>query len=791
MTVIPLTTGSYKKQAQGCAFREIPAEAFLTALTRHRCGQKDGPWYVAGQFRGNHRCKENLVFRQDISIDLDDGTSREELNAALAKLGYRAAVYSTYNHRPDCQKWRIAFLLDRTLPPEQWLQVYRKIADRVGLEYDRSCADPARLFFTPRFPEGPALPPEAWIHQGKPFITADDFIIDEPQPLHEATLSSDSTSSYGQATLHTLLRRLAEAENGSRNNELNSVAFEAGQLIGGGELDRAEAEALLMEKALEIGLEPRETAATIRSGITAGVKRPRLCPFGDSSTADEVMSSKGIELDNVIDAAFQGQKGCASLYIKLFSGRFCFDHASGQWYQYGGHYWVREDIGTPIAAADQLQALSKKAAAELYGKVTLLGQQQAIADEEDPKIAVQIKALKAKQKAVGGIIGQLNTLHFRKQVVEFAAQGPKSLGITGSEWDTDPWTLACANGIVNLRTGELKPGTPKQFIKSPCPTAYNPAATCPQFKNTLTEIFNDDMELIAFVKRVFGMALIGDSFQKQFLIVLCGQGRNGKDTLVAAIGHVLGQHLAGPIAPEMLLDGGKFGRRSSAGPSPDIMRLRGLRLAWASETSQGRRFDAGKSKMLSGGGAIVGREPYGRHEIEFQQSHVIFLLTNHRPHAPVDDYAFWKRIRSIPFEVSFVDDPQAANEKKVDRSLPNKLKTEAPGILRWLVEGCREYQELGLNAPETVMAATRQYQRDEDTVMDFLEENCEIDPDGQCSASMIYRQYKRWSEQGGMKPMSQTAFGRDMGKRFNRARDPKNRKLVYDGLRLLNEMFEV
>ena len=95
------------------------------------------------------------------------------------------------------------------------------------------------------------------------------------------------------------------------------------------------------------------------------------------------------------------------------------------------------------------------------------------------------------------------------------------------------------------------------------------------------------MELISFVQVVIGMALIGISSQKQYLIILSGAGRNGKDTLIAIINYVLGSYLSGPIAPELLLDQGKFGRRASGAPSADIMRLRGLRLAWVSETSQG------------------------------------------------------------------------------------------------------------------------------------------------------------------------------------------------------------
>jgi putative DNA primase/helicase len=491
-----------------------------------------------------------------------------------------------------------------------------------------------------------------------------------------------------------------------------------------------------------------------------------------------------IETKDVIAAAFDDQKGCANLFIRLNKERFCFDHAANLWYRFDAHYWVVEDIGTPIKQIDELQLLFKLAEAGLAGEITLIGQEEKQTTEDTKRLTLTAKCrtLKAKSKTVKAIIKKLNTLIFRKQVVEFAAQGPGTLGISGSEWDCSPWELACKNGVVDLKTGYLRPGQPCDYIKSPCLTEYDLKAECPKFLQFLSEIFNDDGELVEFIQRILGMGLIGSSFQKQYLIILTGQGRNGKDTLLSVVGHVLGPHLAGPIAPEMLLDNGKFGRRSSSGPTPDVMRLRGLRIVWASETSQGRRFDAGKAKQLTGGGSIVGRPPYGRHEIEFEQSHLIILLTNHRPHAPVDDYAFWKRIRTVPFTQSFVDDPQAVNEHKVDKNILVKLKKESSGILRWMAKGCLAYQHDGLNHPVEVRAANEDYRRSEDTLQDFIDEECFIHPNASCQSSRLYQRYKAWASEGGIKAMSHKAFGEQMGRRFKKR---TSNGVIYEGVGLV------
>lgn len=149
--------------------------------------------------------------------------------------------------------------------------------------------------------------------------------------------------------------------------------------------------------------------------------------------------------------------------------------------------------------------------------------------------------------------------------------------------------------------------------------------------------------------------------------------------MLEIIKEVLGSSLAGAIQSELLLNQDRI--RSSSGPSPDVMRLRGLRLVWASETQEGRKLDAGKVKLLTGGGELTARAPYGKYEITFSQSHTLFLLTNSKPHAPADDYALWKRLILIPFTMSFVENPQDVNEKKADKYLIEELKKEKEGIL--------------------------------------------------------------------------------------------------------------
>ena len=210
------------------------------------------------------------------------------------------------------------------------------------------------------------------------------------------------------------------------------------------------------------------------------------------------------------------------------------------------------------------------------------------------------------------------------------------------------------------------------------------------------------------------------------------------------------------------------------------MSLKGLRIAFASETEEGRKLNLGKVKWLVGGDTLVGRPMYGKNQIRFEPTHTLLLQTNNKPHASSDDYAFWQRVILIPFTLSFVDKPVDENEQDVDKELLDKLKKEAEAILAWLVRGCLEYQLKGLKPPSEVFEATQEYRDDEDILGHFIDECCEIDDAVEITASGLYKAYTEWCDKNGHHSLNQTNFGRKMGIRFKK--DKKSRPVKYLGV---------
>jgi putative DNA primase/helicase len=362
--------------------------------------------------------------------------------------------------------------------------------------------------------------------------------------------------------------------------------------------------------------------------------------------------------------------------------------------------------------------------------------------------------LEKLKKRIYGKIYWFRSDKGRNACLKFARTcGETSLSIRGDELDVNPWLLGCPNGVLDLRSGKFRDGRQSDNISKTCNVEWKGIdESAPHWEEWLKQVFDNDNpdeeerikqrdELIAFVRRVFGYGIAGLNIEHIF-VVLHGQGRNGKDTFVNIISHVLGT-MAGTIQSEMLLS--SKNTKSSAGPSPDVMGLKGLRLAFASETDEGQRFSPAKVKWYTGGGQLVGRHPHDKYEIRFMPTHTLVLLTNHKPGTPTDDFAFWERVHLIPFKLSFVDrDPVGANERRVIKGVSEMLKEEGSGILAWLVMGCLLYQRDGLKPPQVVIEATSDWRRDDDLLADFLEECCEDVELNEESSADLYARFAKW-----------------------------------------------
>jgi putative DNA primase/helicase len=331
--------------------------------------------------------------------------------------------------------------------------------------------------------------------------------------------------------------------------------------------------------------------------------------------------------------------------------------------------------------------------------------------------------------------------------------------------DADPFLLACPNGTLDLRTGRVRAHNPSDLISRGTAIPYDAGARCPRWLHFLREVFDGDDDLISFVHRAVGYSLAGDT-REQVLFVCHGYGANGKSVFRETVSLILGD-LAVTAAFDTFLRG-----RGDHGPRNDIARLHRARFVAASESGSERRLDEALVKALTGEDTVAARFLYGEH-FEFKPEFKIWLFTNHLPRVEGDDDAIWRRIRLVPFSVSFMG--------KEDRNLGEALAEEAPGILAWAVEGCLDYQRNGLGLPPAVAQATKEYREDEDILSSFIAERCIFE--GSVEAARFRTVYEQFCFEVGERPLSASALGRALSKRGISGKRRADGR-IYRGIRL-------
>lgn len=352
------------------------------------------------------------------------------------------------------------------------------------------------------------------------------------------------------------------------------------------------------------------------------------------------------------------------------------------------------------------------------------------------------------------------------------ARSATSLAVAPEDLDRDPWLLNCANGTVDLRTGDLRPFARDDLMTKRSPARYDARAACPTWIAFLERIFAGDADLIGFMQRSAGYSLTGSTAER-VMFILFGAGRNGKSTFLEVVRHVMGAYASGTPASTIMAQRNK-------GIPNDIARLKGARFVSASETSEAAEIDEAFIKVATGGDVITARF-LNAEFFDFLPQFKIWLATNHKPSIKGTDPAVWDRIRLVPFTVRIPDD-------QLDKALRDKLIAEADGILQWLIAGCLDWRQRGgLGEPDAVAAATAEYRVGEDTFGPFLADRCDVQPAVSATAKELYAAYLEWAAEAGEEKLSQRRFGDRLRAQGFRAGKGTAGRRRWAGLRVLSK----
>lgn len=324
--------------------------------------------------------------------------------------------------------------------------------------------------------------------------------------------------------------------------------------------------------------------------------------------------------------------------------------------------------------------------------------------------------------------------------------------------DSDPMLagLNNAQAVIDLATGKVRLAGPSDFVtKCLRVSKIGETIKATRWLQFLVQVFGDDKELIDWLHRWCGYLLTG-STQEQIMLFCYGHGANGKSIFAETLRHVLGDY-GRSVPVESLCDS----KRNAGGATPDLADLIGCRLAMSSETEDGQALAESLVKSLVAGDTISARPLYGR-PVQFVPAFKLLMLGNHRPVIRGTDNGIWRRIRLLPFSRTFEPDER-------DPALLDKLKTEAPHILAWMVEGCLQWQRRGLaDVPTVIAAQTKDYREEQDLVGQWLAERVDSGSAAagcKCPSKLLYKDYCEWAVAYGLRLCSAIAHGRRLRER--------------------------
>ena len=296
------------------------------------------------------------------------------------------------------------------------------------------------------------------------------------------------------------------------------------------------------------------------------------------------------------------------------------------------------------------------------------------------------------------------------------AKGHQSVLRDMDDFDAISTDLACANGIVDLRTGKLRAFNRDDLTTHNTGVVYDPEADMDwwlEFIDQTTE--NNDQEeqeaLKQYLQLAAGYTATGLNTQECFFII-SGPPASGKSTYIDGLMTAIGTY-----ATTSQSDTFMYRRGKDAAPN-ELARMAGQRLVSVSEIRDGDFFNEALIKQITGGDRIIARHLYHQ-AFEYTPQFKLWIGTNHDPISY--DAAMLRRIKRIKFK-------HVVPYEKRSSSLKLKVRDKdagAPAILRWIVEGATKFLNTGtLQEPASIIASAHEYRAETDIFGRFMNTSC-------------------------------------------------------------------
>lgn len=306
------------------------------------------------------------------------------------------------------------------------------------------------------------------------------------------------------------------------------------------------------------------------------------------------------------------------------------------------------------------------------------------------------------------------------------------LEIEIEELDANPFDLNTPEGIIDLKTGQMKPHDPRAMCTKM--TMFSPSDGGEKmWDDFLNVVTRNDKEFKNYLQYIAGQAVIGKIYHEG-IVIAYGDGANGKSTLFNTIFDVLGDY-SGKIQAEALTTRVKNAK-------VDLAELLGKRFILASETEEGQRLSIGMLKQIASVDDIVAEKKY-HDPFTFTPSHLTVLYTNYLPKVGSNDKGTWRRLIVAPFNAEITNPQKDFAEKLIARS--------SGAVMKWLVEGAQLFLKANYNLPKckAVDDAIKKYHDENDWLSSFVEDCCIVGKNEKVTGGRLYEVYKEWSTEMG------------------------------------------
>ena len=416
-----------------------------------------------------------------------------------------------------------------------------------------------------------------------------------------------------------------------------------------------------------------------------------------------------------------------------------FDRERGIWYVYDGKVWQPDENALAVAE------LAKILADRLY------------------TFALQITDEDTRNR----YIKRVQKLQMRKNRRTMIEDAKSVYPVSHTVFDRNTNLFNCQNGTLNLTTGEFRPHDPADFLTMMSGITYDPDAACPRWEQFISEVMCNDADLALYLQKALGYALTGDTSLECLFILYGATSRNGKGTTMETFLKIMGDY-GKTSNPEMLST--KFGNTNASGPSEEIARLAGVRFVNISEPEKKITFNAALVKRMTGNDTLNARFLH-ENSFDFRPNFKIFINTNYKPSVSDMTLFYSCRLKLIPFKRHF-------EEHEQDKGLKGffSLPESQSAIFNWCYAGYKLFKKEGLDDPNAVTEATKEYQEESDRIGQFVAAWLEEGEAFEVRTSAVYRLYGQWCDKYGYRKENSTNFNNAIQRFF-----PIVRKRPNDG----------